>query len=123
MSRGTESGIPRMYPGVHIPDLTLCAARLLLRVLGHVHKPLPDGVRGGLDAILQVQFLQDVVDVVLDGSFRDKQAAGDLRVTEASRHQLEYLELAGGEVPGHVLSGVAPGPLADLCEQLSRDGG
>src|SRR3990172_2193446 len=96
---------------------------LPLRVLGQVHQPLADGVRRRLYAILQVQLLQDVVDVVLDCSLHDEQAGGDLRVAEAPCHQLKYLQLTRREVPGRVLARVMPGPLAELREQLARDRG
>ena len=47
------------------------------------HDPAPEGGRGGLSAILDVQFAEDAVDVVFHGAFRDAQGGRDFLVAHA----------------------------------------
>src|SRR5918993_3651107 len=62
-----------------------------------VEQLLAHGVHDGLHAGVQLQLLQDVADVVLDGVLGDEELLGDLTVVEALGHQPEHLELALGE--------------------------
>jgi hypothetical protein len=58
---------------------------------------LADGPDGGFDAGPELELLQDVFDVDLDGPERQVQLAGDQLVAEALGEQAENLALARGE--------------------------
>ena len=51
-----------------------------------------------LAAVVDVQFGEDVGDVVADGSFAEEELGGDLVVSTATSDQLEYLVFAVGEL-------------------------
>ena len=56
------------------------------------------GEHDGLDAVAQVELLEDVGDVGLDRRVADEQPLGDLGVREALGDQAEDLELARGQL-------------------------
>ena len=62
------------------------------------HQALAKGEGGGLHPVLEVQLLEDVLQVVLDGVLGDRQGRGDLLVAPALRHQLEHALLARGQL-------------------------
>src|SRR5829696_7769160 len=85
-----------------------------------------DGVDRRLNAVLDLQLHEDVRDVVLDRLRADEELAGDLGVVLAVRDQLQYLELAVGELGADRLGGVhilglRAEPLQDLGGDLRRD--
>ena len=53
-----------------------------------------------LGAIGRVEFLEHRAHVALDGALSDEQQRGDLLVGLAVSHELEHLDLAGGECGG-----------------------
>src|SRR3990172_5480667 len=55
----------------------------------------PEGVHDRLDTILQMEFLEDVPQVVLHGVFSDLEVPRDLFVGVSPGHELEHLPLAG----------------------------
>src|SRR5688572_6404386 len=64
---------------------------------GEVEQLLAHGVHDGLHAGVELQLLQDVADVVLDGVLADDQLAGDLAVVHPGRDVAQHLELALGQ--------------------------
>src|SRR5450759_4266376 len=65
--------------------------------VGEVEDLLADGIHRGLHARVQLELLQDVAHMVLDGVLRDEQRSGDVLVRHAAGDQLEHLELALGQ--------------------------
>jgi hypothetical protein len=56
------------------------------------------GECGGLGAIGEVEFGEDVADVGLNGAFGDDEAVGDDGVAESVCDEVEELEFAVGEL-------------------------
>src|SRR5215217_9254039 len=67
------------------------------RSSGDLDHLLTHGVDDGLHPRVQVQLLEDVPDVVLDGVLRDVELLGDVAVVEPLGNQLQDLHLAVGE--------------------------
>src|SRR5713226_4793132 len=72
----------------------------LRNALLDVEQALPDGVHHGFHPGVQVQLLQDVADVVLDGVLRDEELLGDVPVVVAPSDELQHLQLPLGEAGG-----------------------
>jgi len=68
-----------------------CQARL-----AEVHDPSLQGAGGGLGAVGDTQFAENVIDVTLDGCFANRKLAGDLFVALAVDNLLEHFELTTG---------------------------
>ena len=64
------------------------------------HEALSDSVDGGLGAVRQVQFAQDVADVGLDCFLADHQLVGDLPVASAPGDQPQNIQLSFGQARG-----------------------
>ena len=64
--------------------------------VGRVHEAGLVRENDGLDAVAQLEFLQDVRDVGLDGPLADEELVGDLGVGQAAGEKFEDLELARG---------------------------
>ena len=65
-------------------------------------EPVLVGEDDGLDAVAEVELLQQVPDVRLDRRERDHELLGDLAVGEPAPDEPQHLELAGGEVAEEV---------------------
>ena len=57
-----------------------------------------EGAGGGLSAVGDAEFAEDVVDVAFDGRFTDMQRARDLFIRLPLHDLLKYLELSIGEL-------------------------
>jgi len=55
-------------------------------------------VNGGLDAICHAELPKNARDMVLGGTWADAQLRRDFVVVQTTRHELEYLQLAGREL-------------------------
>src|SRR5262245_135806 len=64
------------------------------RRLREIQQLLLHGVHHSLHPRVQLELLEDVADVVLDGVLGDEQVAGDLPVVHPLGHQPEHLQLA-----------------------------
>jgi hypothetical protein len=99
--------------------------RAPVAAVGDPHHFLAQGVADGLRAVVQVELVEDVADVELDGVLRHPQPLGELAVGgDALHHQLEHLELALGErvgvALGHRLAAAASEGMQYLARQLGR---
>ena len=61
------------------------------------HKPMPDGKDGRFGAIGDIQFLQNIMYVVLGGILANRKLFGNLVVGKPFHKQLQCLALAAGE--------------------------
>src|SRR3954465_4719910 len=77
---------------------------------------------GLLEAVGEVERLEDVSDVRLDGGVTDEQLLGDLGVGEAACDQLEDFEFALGEVV-QLLGPLTPRRAGELVDHVLCDGG
>src|SRR3954468_5378938 len=80
------------------------------------------GEDDGLDAVAEVELLEDVSDVRLDGGVTDEQLLGDLGVGEAACDQLEDFEFALVEVV-QLLGPLTPRRAGELVDHVLCDGG
>jgi hypothetical protein len=74
-----------------------------------------------LDAVSEVEFLEDVGDVRLDGRVADEELFGDLGVGEAPCDQAEYFEFAVGELV-ELRGSFAPRGAGELVDYVLGDG-
>jgi uncharacterized protein YcaQ len=86
-----------------------------------------DGDHHGFHPGVDLEFLQDVPDVVLHRVLGDEQLLGDVAVVHAAGDQLEDLhlplgELGRGDVLSPVLGGVPVGQGGELGDELARHG-
>jgi hypothetical protein len=83
-----------------------------------------EGVGGGLDAVGEVELVEDVVEVAVDGAFGDAELVGDLAVAEALGDEVEDFLLAGAEgIGGPGLGGGVVGGVADEGDEAGESGG
>src|SRR5207244_168981 len=79
----------------------------------------PEGVGGCLDPVFQVELLQDVLQMVLDGVLGDPKGRANLFVRRSCRQKLQDLQLPGAELLFRTgLLTVGPGHTGELVENL-----
>ena len=74
----------------------------------------------GLDAVAEVELLEDVRDVCLDGRLADVELFRDLAVREAARHQAKDVALARAEIV-ELLRGSRTWDAGELLDHAFRD--
>ena len=75
-------------------------ARILVSQKGLLVAPdnaFTPGINGGLGAVAEVQFAEDIADVSLDRLGAEAEAVGDLAVVLSLRDELENFQFAAGE--------------------------
>src|SRR5918996_124942 len=78
------------------------------------------GEHDRLDAVAEIELLEDVRDVCFDGRVADVELLADLRVRETARDEAEHVQLAIGQV-GQLLRRLSVRDSRELLDHALRD--